>query len=218
MKLTALRQSILRFVLAPILFTLGVTLLRLVGELRGWPSPWFDKTSGMVGITWFLPPIFGFYFGRKLWQEGEQIERIGRAIALAILGILLNQLVEATVFNYADISLYSMLLILWFVATISAYLQYLGWAALFKLQVAYGLGARIPVVVIMFFALRGHWGTHYDRPSGPFRLGFWPEFLWFGFFEELIYWVSYAVAVGALAGGIAAALSKWRMRESRAAR
>ena len=54
--------SIPRVVLAPTLITLGVTLLRLAGELRGWPSPWFDKTNGFVGITWFLPPIFGCYF------------------------------------------------------------------------------------------------------------------------------------------------------------
>ncbi len=59
---TASRLSIPRLVLGPTLFTLGVTLLRLAGELRGWPSPWFDKSSGVVGITWFLPPIFGFYF------------------------------------------------------------------------------------------------------------------------------------------------------------
>ena len=63
------------------------------------------------------------------------------------------------------------------------------------------------------FALRGHWGTHYDRPSGPFTLTFWPTFLWFGFFEELIYWVSFTVAFGSLAGSIAAAVAKRRTRE-----
>jgi hypothetical protein len=72
--------------------------------------------------------------------------------------------------------------------------------------------ARIPVVVIMFFALRGHWGTHYDRPSGPFTLNFWPTFLLFGFFEELIYWVSFTVALGSLAGSIPATVAKRRMR------
>jgi hypothetical protein len=76
------------------------------------------------------------------------------------------------------------------------------------------LEARILVVVVMFFARRGHWGTHYDRPSGPFKLDFWPEFLWFGLFEELIYWVSFIVAIGSLAGSAAAAAAKWRLRES----
>jgi hypothetical protein len=206
--------SIPRFVLLPTLFTLGVTLLRLAGELRGWPSPWFDKNSGIVGITWLLPPTFGFYFACKLWREGERINRVDRAFLLGLLGVILNQMVEATVFEYARISIYSMLMILWSVAVISAYLQYLAWPALCKTLIAYGLGARIPVVIIMFFALRGHWGTHYDRPSGPFSLGFWPQFLWSGLFEELIYWVSFTVAIGSLAGSVAAAVAKRRMRES----
>ena len=208
--------SISRLVLVPTLITLGVTLLRLAGELRGWPSPWFDKTNGFVGITWFLPPIFGFYFAWKLWHAGEHIDRVDRAFLLGLLGVVLNQFVEAIVFPYMEISIYSKLVTLWAVAVISAYLQYLAWPALCKTLLAYGLGARIPVVVIMFFALRGHWGTHYDRPSGPFRLNFWPTFLLFGFFEELIYWVSFTVAVGSLAGSVAAAVAKRRMRESQA--
>jgi hypothetical protein len=125
-----------------------------------------------------------------------------------MLGFALNQLVEATVFQFAGIGIRSMLLILWAVAIASAYLQWLAWPALCKALIAYGLGARIPVVVIMFFALRGHWGTHYDRPSGPFRWSFWPTFLWFGLFEELIYWVSFTVTLGSLAGSLAAALAK----------
>jgi hypothetical protein len=135
-------------------------------------------------------------------------------LLISVVGVVLNQLVEATVLQYADISIYSMLVILWTVTVISAYLQYLAWPALCKILIAYGMGARIPVVVVMFFALRGHWGTHYDRPSGPFKLDFWPEFLWFGLFEELIYWVSFTVAIGSLAGSAAAAVAKWRLRES----
>lgn len=216
MEPTYSRLSIPQLVLGPTLFTLGITLLRLAGELRGWPSPWFDKSSGVVGITWFLPPIFGFYFAWKVWRDGQRIDRVGRVFGLALLGLLLNQLVEATVFEHARISIYSMLEILWAVAIVSAYLQYLAWPALFKALTVYGLGARIPVVVVMFFALRGHWGTHYDRPSGPFVLGFWPTFLWFGFFEELIYWVSFTVALGSLAGSVAAAVAKRRAPEPEA--
>lgn len=114
----------------------------LTGELRGWPGPWFNKSSGVVGITWFLPPLFGFYFAWKLWREGERIERVNRAFALALLGVVLNQVLEATVFEYAHISIYSMLLILWMVAIVSAYLQYLAWPALFKALIAYGFGAQ----------------------------------------------------------------------------
>ena len=210
---SAPRLGIFRLVFLPTLFTLGVTLLRLFGELRGWPGPWFDKDHAIVGITW-LPPFFGFYFALKLWRAHEGIERVGRAFALGLLGVLLNEVVEATVFPYFGISMFSKLVILWTVAVVSGFLQYLAWPALFKTLTLYGLGARIPVVIIMFFALRGHWGTHYDYRPGPLRLGFWPQFLWFGLFEELIYWVSFTVTMGSLAGSLAAALGKRRMRES----
>jgi hypothetical protein len=202
------RISTVRLLVVSILFTLAVTLLRLVGELHGWPSPWFDKASGIVGITWVLPPAFGFCFAWKLWNEGQRAAHVDRAFLLAVLGVALNQLVEVTVFEFADISIYSMLLILWTVAILAAYLQYIAWPALCKTLITYGLGSRIPVVIIMFFALRGHWGTHYDRPSGHFQRSFWPTFLWFGFFEELIYWVSFTVTLGSLAGSLAAALAK----------
>lgn len=210
--------STARLLLFSVLFTLAVTVMRLVGELRNWPSPWFDKTGGVVGITWVLPAAFGFLFAWKLWNDGQRILRVARAVLLGALGFALNQLVEATVFQFAQISIQSMLLILWAVAILTVYLQYLAWPALCKLLVAYGLGARIPVVVIMFFALRGHWGTHYDRPSGPFRWDFWPTFLWFGLFEELIYWVSFTVAFGSLAGSLAAALAKWQISPKQATR
>jgi hypothetical protein len=207
------RLSIPRLVLFPILLTLGVTLLRLTGELRGWPGLWFDKDHGLVGITQFLPELFGFYFAWRLWGARLGIDRVGRAFALGLLGVVLNEVVEGAVFPHFDISIFTMLLMLWAVAVLSAFLQYLAWPALFKALTLYGFGARIPVVVITFFALRGHWGTHYDYLSGPAKLDFWPRFVWFAFLEELIYWVSFTVAVGALAGSVAAAIARRRKPE-----
>jgi hypothetical protein len=202
--------SIPRLVLVPTLLTLGITLLRLTGELRAWPSPWFDKDNGLVGITQLLPALVGFYFAWKLWGAGLRIDRIGRAFTLGALGVVLNEVVERAVFPHFDMSIFTMLLMLWAVAVLSAFLQCLAWPGLFKALTLYGFGARIPVVIIMFFALRGHWGTHYDYLSGPSKLDFWPRFFWFAFFEELIYWVSFTVAVGALAGSVAAAIAKRR--------
>ena len=203
--------SIPRLVLIPTLLTLGVTLLRLIGELHGWPSPWFNQDNGLVGITRFLPELFGIYFAWRLWKTGLRTNRISRAFALGLLGVALNEVVEGAVFPHFGMSIFTMLLMLWGVAVLSALLQYIGWPALFKALTLYGFGARIPVVIIMFFALRGDWGTHYDYLSGPSKLDFWPRFFWFAFFEELIYWVSFTVAVGALAGSVAAAIAKRRM-------
>lgn len=204
--------SIPHLVLVPTLLTLAVTLLRLAGELRSWPGPWFNKDSGLVGIT-MLPPIFGFYFALKLWRGGERTDSVGHAFELGLLGVVLNQGVEATVFSLLHTSIFSQLLILWTAAIISALLQYLAWPALFKALTLYGLGARVPTVIISFFALRGHWGTHFDFHPGPLKLTFWPLFWWFYFFEEMIYWVSFTVVTGTLAGSVAAAVAKHRMQE-----
>jgi PilZ domain len=211
--------AISRLVLVPILFTLGVALLRLGGELRRWPSAWSDTTSAMVGITWLLPTIFGFYFAWRLGREGERIERVDRAFFLGLVGVVLNQLMGAAALRYADMGVYSRLVILGTVTIISTYLQYFAWPTLCKTLIAYGVGARIPVAAVMLFlfALAGHWGTHYDQPPGPLARSFWPTFPWFGFFGELIFRVSFTVALGSLAGSVAAALAKRRMRESQAA-
>ena len=56
------------------MITLVVTILRLYGELQGWPKPWFSAAPGgggaVVGISW-LPIIFGPYFALKLAGAGD---------------------------------------------------------------------------------------------------------------------------------------------------
>jgi hypothetical protein len=70
---------------------------------------------------------------------------------------------------------------------------------------AYGLAARIPVVVVMFLAMLGNWGTHYDYVGmpAPFQMPFWPGFFWLAFFPQLIFWVSFTIVLGVLSGSIA---------------
>ena len=41
-------------------------------------------------------------------------------------------------------------------------LAVVGWPSLGKTLFAYGYAARIPVAIVMYFAIRGSWGTHYD--------------------------------------------------------
>jgi len=57
--------SIGKLILIPSLITLGVTILRLVGELQHWTPILFNRSAGgggaAVGISW-LPLIFGPYF------------------------------------------------------------------------------------------------------------------------------------------------------------
>ena len=55
-------NSIVRLICVPALITLGVTLLRLIGELQNWSPRLFNREAGgggaLVGIAW-LVPIFG---------------------------------------------------------------------------------------------------------------------------------------------------------------
>ena len=67
--------SITSLITIPALITLGITILRLVGELEHWPKPWFSAAAGgggaIIGISW-LPIIFGPYFALKLAGAGDR--------------------------------------------------------------------------------------------------------------------------------------------------
>ena len=84
--------SICKLILVPAIITLGITLIRLVGELQNWPSPLFGKAAGgggsIVGITW-LAPVFGVYFALKLVRAGRAPASVARAIGMAVLGALI---------------------------------------------------------------------------------------------------------------------------------
>ena len=88
-------------------------------------------------------------------------------------------------------------------------LQFNPWADLARTLLAYAYAARIPVVIVMGFAIRGSWGTHYDAlpPGYTGPTTFWAEYLLIGLVPQLLFWVAFTVAAGALAGGIAAAVA-----------
>ena len=83
--------SITSLITIPALITLGVTILRLVGELEHWPKPWFSAAAGgggaIVGISW-LPIIFGPYFALKLAGAGDRPSSVGKALGFAVLGLV----------------------------------------------------------------------------------------------------------------------------------
>ena len=96
---------------------------------------------------------------------------------------------------------------IWLLAALTACLQYLGWPQFFKTVLAYGLGAQLPVVLIMALAMHGSWGTHYDAiPPGFPEMGWWASFMWLGFFPQLVFWVGFTIVTGAFFGIPAASL------------
>jgi hypothetical protein len=84
-----------------------------------------------------------------------------------------------------------------------------GWPALARTLLAYGIAARIPVVLVMLFAILGNWGTHYDVPPSPDFPAMGPIAKWLaiGVLPQLTIWIWFTIAGGAICGSIAAAIA-----------
>src|SRR6185436_7286031 len=75
------------------LVTLAVTLLRLVGELRGWNPDYFSRLPGgglaIVGITW-LVPLVGAYFGYHLARARASVPELWGLVGWNVAAILVG--------------------------------------------------------------------------------------------------------------------------------
>ncbi len=201
-----------RLILIPAIITLAVTIVRLVGELQHWSRVLFNPQAGgggsLAGITW-LAPIFGIYFAVKLSRAGEGPTSWWRALGFALLGVLVViGWAYLTPALHHPFSFQQRLLYVWAVFALAVLVMAPGWPALFKTLLAYGYAARLPVAIIMFFAIQGNWETHYDAgpPDLP-AMGLGPKFLWLGFFPQLIFWVGFTIVAGMLFGTIATVLA-----------
>jgi hypothetical protein len=201
--------SVSRMILVPALITLAVTVLRLAGELLHWSSTFFNASSGggwaIVGIVW-LVPVFGIYFAVKLARAGQGPRSAGKAIGLTVLGIVIF-VVGGFVGFAPQIHLAGKEYIGYLVMAVGAAAVVLGWPALFKTLIAYAYAARVPVLIVMFFAIHGSWGTHYDalppEYAGPTAL--WPKFFEIAFLPQMVFWVAFTILAGALFGSVVAA-------------
>ena len=201
--------SVTRLILVPALITLVITLLRLTGELLHWPAPLFSSAEGggaaIIGITW-LPFIFGPYFAARLLKRDERPTSFVTTIFFAVLGILILGCGGLMVFTpmgsfTGHVALGMLLMVL------AATLQFIPWKPLARTLIAYAYAARIPVVIVMFFAMQYHWGTHYDAVPAEFAtLPFWPKYLLLGIAPQLVMWIVYTMTIGTLFGGIYGAI------------
>ncbi|HXG68587.1 MAG TPA: hypothetical protein VNO70_26060 [Blastocatellia bacterium] len=214
------RVNIPRLILVPSLITLGITLIRLVGELLHLNETLFNPKPGgpgsLVGITW-LAPIFGVYFALQLSRAGVGPASVWRVIGRAVVGVLLlfgGILIVAS----PEVDFPGQLAVGLLIMATAVAIQFEVWPAFFKTQLAYAFAARIPVVILMFFAIRGNWGTHYDVVPPDFPpMGFWMKYMLIAFWPQMVFWVAFTVVVGMLFGGIAAALPLRRKTEQPAA-
>jgi hypothetical protein len=166
--------------------------------------------SWIIGITWLAVP-FGIYFALKLARAGHGPQSFGRVTLFGILGLLII-FCSRFLFGMFPGHFPEILIPLWLCWGTSAVLQYFGWPALFRTLLIYGFLARIPVAVIMFFAMLGNWGTHYDYVGMPpqFSMPLVSKYLWLAFFPQLFAWVSFTITVGTLAGASATLLVRDR--------
>jgi len=197
-------------ILVPAVITLGITLLRLAGELAHWSPRFFSTAAGggmaVVGISW-LPILFGPYFAVKLARSGHGASSVWKTFGLSLLGMVIMVVGMfvgfAPQFKFPGREILGILLVV-----LGPTLITLGWPALFRVLVAYGYAARIPVAILMFFALRGHWGTHYDAlpPNYSAPTSFFGEYMYVAFEPQMIFWIAFTVVVGSLLGTLVTAV------------
>ena len=203
--------STLRLILIPSVIALFITLLRLVGELQHWPTALFNREAGgggaLVGISW-LPLIFGIYFALKLSEAGQGPENRGRAVRLSLVGLLLF-IAGVAIGAVPQLPIVVKVIIGVVLTVLAIGLQYTGWPRLFNVLLAYGFASRIPVLIVMFLAMRGDWGTHYDVVQPQYaELTFWPKFMLFAFLPQMLLWIVLTIIPGMLTGSITAAIKQ----------
>lgn len=210
------RISITQLILIPSVITLAITLLRLIGELQHWPTVLFSRSAGgggaIIGITW-LAFVFGAYFALKLASAGEAPASPGRAIGFAILGLVLVfggtvfiAPADATHIRFPGKEIVGLVLML-----AGAALPFMSWSTLAKALLAYAYAARIPVLIIMYFSIKGNWDTHYSLgPPGVEFPSFWSKFIQIAVLPQMIFWIAFTITAGSLAGGIAVLATRRR--------
>ena len=127
--------------LVPAIITLGITILRLVGELQHWPSLLFNREAGgggaIVGISW-LPLILGPYFAVKLSKSGDRPSSAGKAIGLAVLAFVV-MFVGGFVGFAPNINFPGKIFVGLLVMAAGAAVFFPAWPSLAKTLLAYGI-------------------------------------------------------------------------------
>jgi hypothetical protein len=203
-------RNVSTLVWVPTLITTAVTLLRLAGELNDWSPAFFSRAAGgggaLVGISW-LALVFAVYFAVRLQNLGAAPEPAGSALKSA-LGALAVMVAGGFLFVFGvQKTMRPAILLGLVVMAASLWVMRGAWPAYWRVMMAYALWARIPVIIVMFFAIRGSWGTHYDvaPPTGDVWGADWFR-KWFeiGLLPQLFIWIPVTVVLCGLVGVVVA--------------
>src|SRR5258705_1033191 len=138
--------------------SLGVSLLRLYGELHGWSPLLFSRDAGggfaLVGIAW-LVPLLGIWFAMRLQELGRAPAKRGRALLLSFVGLVLLAAPGPVVGDpNSTIPPLGKIALLNTSVVVGATLAFVGWKELGRSLVAFGYLSRLPVVVVMYVAMQ----------------------------------------------------------------
>jgi hypothetical protein len=183
-----------------------VTLLRLVGELRGWSPPYFSRLPGgglsPLGITW-LAPLVGLHLGWRLQRARVPAPSGVRSVFVPAAAAALGSL-AALIAGKALQTSWTAGYTLWAaVSVVVAAVTFAAWPSLGRPLLAYAWAARLPVVLVMALAIWKGWGTHYDVPPPGFpAMPPLKRWLWTGLLPQATMWVAWTMVTGTLAGAL----------------
>ena len=208
--MSAVSKAVIKTIFVPSLITLAVSLLRLYGELHDWPQILFGKSAGgsgsAVGITW-LAVAFAFYFAIKLVQAGDVFARPTQSILLAVLALALTFVGLIVMYKGAPNTRLEFQFAGAVIILIAIYIMRAAWPDYWRIMVSYAIAARVPVIVIMFYAIRGNWGTHYDAVPPDVTFPDWyAKFVQAGLIPQIFLWIPFTVILCGLLGILTATI------------
>ncbi|MCA8957602.1 MAG: hypothetical protein KDC87_16120 [Planctomycetes bacterium] len=220
------RPGILSLVLIPAILSLVVTVVRVVGELKGWDPFWFgpgmgdnlpDGTPvpiGKFGVS-FLIPLFGIYFAwriRRSYGSPSLLRAIvGFLVGLGVtvgLCILFWKMELVQLPDPKAVPLRDPTGLQYVLAALGAGLVIglIAWPRLAATLLVYGLFVRIPVIVVTYLAVNQDWKVHYVKlpPGVPAKEGF--DRVMFLSVPQISLWPVFTVLAGGLVGSLLAGL------------
>jgi len=202
--MSAVSKAVLKTIFVPSLITLGITLLRLFGELRKWPELFFGRSAGgsgaIIGITW-LAVVFAIYFAIKLEKTGDVFSRPTRTILLAVLALVLTFVGLMVMYVGAPNLKPPFQIAGAAIIIVALYVMRVAWPDYWRIMIAYAFAARVPVIVVMYFAIKGSWGTHYDAlPPNMTFPDWYATFVQAGLIPQVFLWVPFTVVLCGLFG------------------
>ncbi len=207
--MAAKSSSVLSLVLVPAVVTLALSVVRLFGEIGQWNPLLFGKPEAggdkaLLGISWLIF-LFGLWFGMRLQKAGLGPTSRGKAlgISLVAVGIVaggMPALQAAGLMWFPDAEhpgeprgLGLMLGLMAAGCVVSA----LAWGRAALTLLAYGVLARLPVVLITWIALgRPEWNTHYTKIPPFFTNVAEADRMSFLMMPQITFWPALTVLAG----------------------